>query len=85
MNFDELYPNTGCGEEFEFEGTIIAKGNDEYSCWNCGKKTKWFDLSFLAPLCSEECVRAKWEEFERYVETYSNKFISKSLENNDEF
>jgi endogenous inhibitor of DNA gyrase (YacG/DUF329 family) len=60
MKFDELYKNT---KYVEFEGTAIIKGEKEHKCWHCGEKTVWFDSQFLVPLCSEECCRAKWDEY----------------------
>jgi len=63
MKFDELYKDAKDMMQVEFEGTAVVKGKKEHRCWHCGEKTVWFDIQFLAPLCSEECCRAKWDEY----------------------
>jgi len=61
MDFDEKYPYAIYLEEPE---TDIIKGERTYPCSNCKKPTNWIEVNFIAHLCSEECVKAKWIEFE---------------------
>lgn len=37
--------------------------SSEGTCWNCGRKTNWVDLSFEAYLCSPHCVHRKTQQF----------------------
>lgn len=61
MDFDEKYPHAIFLEEPE---TDIIKGERKWSCSNCKKPTNWIEINFMTHLCSEECVKAKWIEFE---------------------
>jgi len=61
--FDNLYPDASCGTEVRFEGSLLVKDDKEHTCWHCGRKTFWVDILFPAPLCSEECCKAKWDEY----------------------
>ncbi len=54
---------TSDGGHIEFEGSELIKGNEPGACWHCGCPTRWVDTNFQALLCSEECSRAKWEEY----------------------
>ena len=68
MKFDLLYPNhptTISQKDVQFEGSCLFKYGEEKPCWNCEEPTNWIDLNFGAYLCSEECERQKWSEFER--------------------
>jgi len=61
--FDTLYPNITHGEQIEFEGSFLFRAESSYPCWHCGEETHWIDGNFEAHLCSEECERAKWDEY----------------------
>jgi hypothetical protein len=78
MNFDKLYPNIipslGPESEVLFEGAPIFKYGDPKPCWNCGNFTNWIDISFEAYLCSEECERQKWKEFEEAYNRATEKY-----------
>ena len=73
MKFDNLYPNQPTNIEqkgIEFEGSDLFKYGESQPCWNCGELTSWIDINFEAHLCSEECEREKWAEYEK---AYNNK------------
>jgi len=63
MKFNEIYQHSIFLDAHEFEGSFIIKGNKLAPCWHCKELTFWVDGNFQAYLCSEECQRAKWEEF----------------------
>jgi hypothetical protein len=44
------------------EDTIIHAGY-ESPCLNCGEMSSFLDLDFDAHFCSEECQKAKTDEF----------------------
>ena len=62
--FDNLYPES---TYVEFDGGQIYRSNTIGVCWHCHEKTFWVDLGFLDYLCSEECNRAKWEEYRKVL------------------
>lgn len=67
--FNELYPHIQAFEQIILlDGSFLVKGNELHPCWNCGDDTYWYDGSFLAYLCSEECYHIKWGEF---IEAYN--------------
>ena len=41
----------------------VQELSNEGTCWNCGRKTNWVDLSFEAYLCSPHCVHRKSQQF----------------------
>jgi len=66
MKFDDLYPNQPMElgtPDIQFEGSSVWKYGEPQPCWHCEELTSWIDISFEAHLCSQECERAKWEEF----------------------
>ena len=63
MKFDTIYPTARTEDEIVYKGSTLFKSDEESPCWQCGEMTLWIDLSFEAPLCSEECEDLKWEEF----------------------
>lgn len=42
---------------------IISRHDSTGKCWHCGEETEWLDLSFQTWMCSEECYKAKWDEY----------------------
>jgi hypothetical protein len=47
----------------EYKGSFLIRIPEVVPCWHCEADTHWIDGSFEAPLCSEECEDAKWEEY----------------------
>ena len=77
MKFDELYPNqpmTLDAPDIVFEGSAIWKYGEPQPCWHCGELTSWIDISFEAPLCSEECEQAKWAEYAQAFNAATEKY-----------
>ena len=71
MTFDEKFPdavpgdmpaNTSAPPQSNDWGTLL--GTEQLPCWHCSTPTSWLNVSFDAPLCSEECTTAKWAEYE---------------------
>ena len=60
MKFSDKYPEAKYLEEVQ-PGIIRVNGNSP--CWNCGQPTSFADIDFGAPICSEECSKAKNDEF----------------------
>ena len=63
MKFDIKYPNAKHNEEPEML-VVCFKDSPPKPCWHCGEPTVFVEISFEANLCSEECVDAKWKEYE---------------------
>jgi hypothetical protein len=61
MEYKDKYPNSKVNEEVE---KCITKVESETPCLHCGKLSQFVDLDFEANFCSEECNRAKWQEYE---------------------
>lgn len=70
MKFDALHPDATASltEQYPFEGSFIFKAETPNPCWHCGEETQWIDGCFEAFLCSEECDRAKWNEYFKAVD-----------------
>lgn len=62
MDFYRKHPNAAYLEVFDDN---MLLGATSFSCWHCGNKTRWVEINFEAPLCSDECVAAKWREWAR--------------------
>ncbi len=60
MKWDDKYPDAAYLDEME---SCIVKGCVPRPCWHCGAATVWYEINFGAFLCSEECVKAKWDEY----------------------
>lgn len=60
MKFSDKYPEAKYLEQVEHS---IIKAGGSYPCWHCGQPTSFADIDFGAPICSEECSRAKNDEF----------------------
>jgi len=61
MEYKAKYPNAQVNEEVEHG---IVKGVEETPCIHCGEPSQFVDLDFEGNFCSEECNRAKWQEYE---------------------
>ena len=60
--FSEDHP-LRAGDQIHFEGSFLIRGKKTGSCWNCGLPTLWIDGNFMTRLCSEECERDRWKEY----------------------
>ena len=63
MKFEDIKPNADSKDEISFEGSLLFRSPIKARCWHCREFTHWIDINFEAYLCSEECERAKWQEF----------------------
>ncbi len=65
--FESVHPPTGgvyLGQRIRFEGDeYLRHTGGPGLCWHCGHPTPWLSISFEAHICSEECGRAKWDEY----------------------
>ena len=59
MKFDLKYPYASVGHQV----CDILRVDIGGPCWHCGDHTKWAEINFQGYLCSEECVKAKTEEY----------------------
>jgi GT2 family glycosyltransferase len=65
MKFSQLFKNAKDYDQFEYNDTKIMKVPSENLCVYCQKDTSEFvDVQFQIPLCSEECDKAVWIEYE---------------------
>ncbi len=60
MKYSDKYPDAKYLEEVA-PSIIMVSGSSP--CWNCGQPTSFADIDFGAPICSEECSKAKNKEF----------------------
>jgi hypothetical protein len=81
--FDGLYPDREYVELRDI-GTAVVKAERVYRCWHCRKETSWVDIHFLAPLCSEECCRAKWDEYFEATIKSNERYKNKEQENSED-
>jgi len=61
MKFDDKYPDAKNLEQY---GDMLC-GETFHPCWNCGTPTRWYEVNYEAPLCSEECVAQKDKEYHK--------------------
>jgi hypothetical protein len=64
--FNNIFPDAEHLDQVEFKGSellLYHGGVYNKHCWHCGESTNWIDINFQAPLCSEECFDAKWDEY----------------------
>lgn len=61
MKFDDKYPDAKYPEQ---HGDMLC-GETLLPCWNCGEPTRWYEINYEAPLCSEECVAQKDREYQK--------------------
>jgi len=40
-----------------------ASDSIKLPCWICGEPTSWLEVSFEAPICSEECDDKAWKQY----------------------
>lgn len=63
MKFQIVYPDAKTGDQFEFEYSRIVKLVTLDACRWCGAMTKWSDIQFQQPMCSQECGSAMWKHY----------------------
>lgn len=74
-----IHPQTGedwsdrCDWQRTGKYDTICKDDSEFLCFNCEEKTNFFILvGDGVPVCSEECNKAFWDEYEKQVGEESN-------------
>ena len=73
MKFLQLFKDSNDYDQFEFNDTKIMKVPSENLCVYCQKDTsKFIDVQFQIPVCSEECDKAIWIEYKNEM---NNDFI----------
>lgn len=75
MKFEHKYPDAGPTQRFEFEYSFVTKMPKLGQCRFCGSFTRWIDVLFQVPVCSEECNGAMWRQYradEKKKSTYEN-------------
>jgi hypothetical protein len=64
LKFIERYPAANHHEEFNTENGKIIKCYGETSCYICGEYSYFIDGKLLVCICSDECQKQVWEEFD---------------------
>lgn len=75
MKFESKYPDAVAGDRFEFEYSYVTKAPKLGQCQRCCSFTKWIDILFQVPVCSEECNAAMWSQYrndKKIQGSYSN-------------
>jgi hypothetical protein len=81
MKFNVKYPDAELKDRFEFEYSYVTKTPSLGACQWCGSMTKWIDVMFQVPVCSEECGGAMWaryradQEAESKYEDFEQHFV----------
>ena len=63
MKFQLKYPDAGAIERFEFSHSFVTKMPHLGQCRWCNAMTRWMDVLFQVPVCSEECGRIMWDKY----------------------
>lgn len=63
MKFQIKYPDAGLTERYEFQYSYVTKTPALAPCRWCGSMTRWLDVIFQMPVCSEECGDAMWRKY----------------------
>lgn len=64
MLFEEKFKNTKDYDQVSFDKTILMRLPSKNKCAYCRRvETFWVDVNFQLSLCSEECNKATWIEF----------------------
>ena len=78
MKFEAKYPDVPHGWQTpkgsSDTGMFVCRTSPGGRCWHCDEITPWIDMGFEANLCSEECYRAKWAEFQEAYNQASIKY-----------
>tara|TARA_Y100000034_G_scaffold73807_1_gene88760 strand:+ start:958 stop:2052 length:1095 start_codon:yes stop_codon:yes gene_type:complete len=63
MKFEMKYPDAKSSDRFEFEYSYVTRTPKLGFCRWCNAATKWIDVMFDAPVCSEHCGGAMWQKY----------------------
>jgi len=63
MKFQVKYPDAQISDKFEFEYSHVTKTSQLGTCKHCQAMTKWIDVLFQVPVCSEECGSILWHNY----------------------
>ncbi len=70
MNFNKKYPGAIPGKVYENsmrltprENLDIEVGGEYRGCRKCKEPTRWVEVNFDAPVCSEECLQQMDADF----------------------
>lgn len=69
MKFEYKYPDAISSDRYEFEYSYVSKSPKLGQCQRCASFTKWFDVLFQVPVCSEECNSVLWKNYRNDQET----------------
>jgi hypothetical protein len=72
MKFEIKYQDAKFDDRYEFENSFVTKAPKLNKCSLCESFTKWIDVIFQVPVCSEECNSYMWTH-------YRNEQVSKGL------
>jgi len=80
MKFANLYQNAKDYDQFAYDNTKIMKVPSKNLCVCCQKEqTEFIDVQFQVPLCSEDCDRKMWIEYNNqmkddFLRTHMNRY-----------
>lgn len=64
MKFIDRFDDSLHMEDFNVGGDVVIFSAEKTAeCWHCNWPTGFWSVSFSAPICSEECLSAKWDEY----------------------
>lgn len=63
MKFEQKYPQATSTDRFEFQYSYVTKAPKLGQCQWCRSFTRWIDILFQVPVCSEECNSKMWEQY----------------------
>lgn len=65
MKYSEIYPSASLNRDYPTEsGSMVFRAPRRGLCVHCREHTEWVDLFFEANICSEECDREMWRQYE---------------------
>lgn len=74
MKFEEKYPLALKNEKFEFGYSFVTKSPKLGHCHWCKSFTRWIDILFQVPVCSENCNSHLWHEYKTNESQKYNNF-----------
>ena len=63
MKFEQKYPDSNSLDRFEFEYSYVTRTPKLGFCRWCNAMTRWIDVLFAVPVCSEECGGEMWKHY----------------------
>jgi len=63
MKFEEKYPKAFVGQRLNVNEDTITKMEEMKDCEACNEPTEYFSTSFMAYICSEQCLRKLWTSY----------------------